>query len=227
MIYTSFTAVYVGCGSDITLSSLSEKWIGKEVFTALSFPLAHIQTWMTFLHFPAGFHSRFSFRITLSRDRRFLTPLPGPLLANSTRPVSIGSRYLSRCVRAATSFTVSCPCPNLSVGVPQPETRGDVSPLPSTVTNVTIFVATDDRGESNRRGRALFALFPVRCRLFAEALFPPVSVSCANTAAPLIHPVTEYALLDIKITRFFGTPSTYWLRSDVGSLRHRLLISLL
>jgi len=75
--------------------------------------------------------------------------------------------------------------------------------------DVTIFVATDDRGESNRRGRALFALILVRYRLFAEALFPPVSVSCANTAAPLIHPVTEYArpLLDIKITRLLGIPS--------------------
>lgn len=117
-----------------------------------------------------------------------------------------------RSVRATMSFAVSCPCPNLSVEVLSTRNeRWCVSSLSSSCHGRdNICRDRRPRGESNRRGRALFALFPVRCRLFAEALFPPVSVSCANTAAPLIHPVTEYArpLLDIEITRLLGTPST-------------------
>lgn len=141
---------------------------------------------------------------------RFLTPLLGPLPANSTRPVSIGSRYLSRCVRAATSFTVSCPCPNLSVGVPKPETRGGVSPLPpppwmwqylSRPTTEARVIGADAR---------YLPYSPVRCRLFAEALFPPVSVSCANTAAPLIHHwIRTFGYQDNAIFRY---TFNFWLR---------------
>lgn len=101
---------------------------------------------MAFFHFLAESHSRFSFRIIVISGSTVVSHAAAWTYLLIRQDLSRSDLVIFlRSVRAAMSFAVSCPCPNLSGRDPL-NPRGGVFPLfLPPATDVTIFVATDDR----------------------------------------------------------------------------------